>query len=204
MQYHPTGAAFPEQILGQLVTERVRGLGAQVCNADGEQFVYPLETCDVEAVGFIREFMERKRGVMTPNRQAGVWLDSPPIDVLKGHGTIAGELPAMVRQFHRFGIDMSREPILVYPTLHNQNGGVAIQPDASTSIQGLFVAGVAAAILSRNVKSGVPMLYHLDEWKYILYEAGLDHGISSPVILPDYTRKVSAVSEKEMEEQVPA
>ena len=29
MQYHPTGAAFPEQILGQLVTEKVRGLGAQ-------------------------------------------------------------------------------------------------------------------------------------------------------------------------------
>jgi succinate dehydrogenase / fumarate reductase flavoprotein subunit len=36
MQYHPTGAAYPEQILGQLVTEKVRGLGAQVCNADGE------------------------------------------------------------------------------------------------------------------------------------------------------------------------
>jgi len=32
MQYHPTGAAFPEQILGHLVTEKVRGLGAQVCN----------------------------------------------------------------------------------------------------------------------------------------------------------------------------
>ncbi len=48
MQYHPTGAAYPEQILGQLVTEKVRGLGAQVCNVHGEQFVYPLETRDVE------------------------------------------------------------------------------------------------------------------------------------------------------------
>jgi len=46
-QYHPTGAAYPEQILGQLVTEKVRGLGAQVCNIDGEQFVNPRETRDV-------------------------------------------------------------------------------------------------------------------------------------------------------------
>ena len=41
-QYHPTGAAYPEQIVGQLVTAMVRGLGAQVVNADGEQFVYHL------------------------------------------------------------------------------------------------------------------------------------------------------------------
>ena len=42
MQYHPTGAAFPEQIVGLLVTEKVRGLGAQPVNQLGEQFVYPL------------------------------------------------------------------------------------------------------------------------------------------------------------------
>src|SRR3970282_2467051 len=54
MQYHPTGAAYPEQILGQLVTEKVRGLGAQVLNVDGEQFVFPLETRDVEAAAFVR------------------------------------------------------------------------------------------------------------------------------------------------------
>jgi succinate dehydrogenase/fumarate reductase flavoprotein subunit len=118
MQYHPTGAAFPEQILGQLVTEKVRGLGAQICNVDGEQFVYPLETRDVEAAAFIRECSERKLGVVTPTGQAGVWLDSPMIDLLHGPGTIAKELPAMVRQYKRFGIDMTQEPILVFPTLH--------------------------------------------------------------------------------------
>ena len=49
MQYHPTGAAYPEQIVGLLVTEKVRGLGAQVLNVHGEQFVFPRETRDVEA-----------------------------------------------------------------------------------------------------------------------------------------------------------
>src|SRR5512140_3697428 len=84
MQYHPTGAAYPEQILGQLVTEKVRGLGAQVCNVDGEQFVYPLETRDVESAAFIRECVERGRGARTPTGQPGVWLDSPMIDLVSG------------------------------------------------------------------------------------------------------------------------
>ena len=217
MQYHPTGAAFPEQILGQLVTEKVRGLGAQVCDAQGEQFVYPLETRDVEAAAFIRECVERKRGVLTPTGQMGVWLDAPMIDLLKGPGTIARELPAMVRQYRRFGIDLVHEPILVYPTLHYQNGGIAIQPDTSTAIPGLFVAGEAAGgIHGRNrlmgnslldvcvfgrragasaakwvvdAQPGLPTLAHLDEWKRDRLEAGLTGGSPTPVILPDYTRK---------------
>jgi succinate dehydrogenase / fumarate reductase flavoprotein subunit len=219
MQYHPTGAAFPEQILGQLVTEKVRGLGAQVCNVAGEQFVYPLETRDVEAAAFIRECKERQRGVITPTGQTGVWLDSPLIDLLKGPGTIARELPAMVRQYKRFGIDLSHEPILVYPTLHYQNGGVAIQPDTSTGVPGLFVAGEAAGgIHGRNrlmgnslldvcvfgrragisasawastVQAATPTLEHINFWMHARLEAGIEGDASSPVILPDYTRKVN-------------
>jgi succinate dehydrogenase / fumarate reductase flavoprotein subunit len=49
MQYHPTGAAYPQQILGLLVTEKVRSIGAQLINAEGEQFIFPLETRDVVA-----------------------------------------------------------------------------------------------------------------------------------------------------------
>jgi len=215
MQYHPTGAAYPEQILGQLVTEKVRGLGAQVCNKAGEQFVYPLETRDVEAAAFIRECSERGMGVVTQTGQPAVWLDSPMIDLLKGPGTIARELPAMVRQYKRFGIDMTKEPILVYPTLHYQNGGIAIQPDCSTGIPGLLVAGEAAggihgrnrlmgnslldicvfgrragltaAACARQAQTGRPTLAHLAKWQQDRQAADLDGGQTSPVILPDYT-----------------
>lgn len=216
MQYHPTGAAFPEQILGQLVTEKVRGLGAQVCNADGEQFVFPLETRDVEAAAFIRECAERQRGVVTPTSQPAVWLDTPLIDVLQGPGTVARELPAMVRQYKRFDIDLAREPILVYPTLHYQNGGVAIRPDGGTSVPGLFVAGeaaggihgrnrlmgnslldicvfgrragTAAAEWARRAPPGAPTLAHLQPWAQARGAAGLNGQKPSPVILPNYTR----------------
>ena len=55
LQYHPTGAAFPEQIFGALVTEKVRSLGAKLVNVDGEVFMNPLETRDVTASTVIRE-----------------------------------------------------------------------------------------------------------------------------------------------------
>jgi succinate dehydrogenase/fumarate reductase flavoprotein subunit len=218
MQYHPTGAAFPEQILGQLVTEKVRGLGAQVCNADGEQFVYPLETRDVESAAFIRECKERGRGLSTPTGQVAVWLDSPMIDSINGPGTVAKELPAMVRQYRRFDIDMIKEPILVYPTLHYQNGGIANRPDGATGVPNLFVAGeasggvhgrnrlmgnslldicvfgrragAAAARRAREVTDGSPLsLEHVERWNREGAEGGFDSRVA-PLILPDYTRHV--------------
>ncbi len=115
MQYHPTGAAYPMQILGQLVTEKVRTLGAQLVNADGVQFIMPLEPRDVVAAAIIRECTERHKGIDTPTGQVGVWLDSPMIDLRRGAGTVARELPAMVRQFGRYGIDIAKEPMLIYP-----------------------------------------------------------------------------------------
>ena len=146
MQYHPTGAAFPEQIEGQLVTEKVRGLGAQLCNVDGIQFTFPLEPRDIEASAVIRECTERGKGIPTPSGGVGVWLDSPLIDMIRGEGTVARELPAMVRQFQRFNIDITREPMLIYPTLHYQNGGIAIKAQGESSVSGLYIAGEAAGV----------------------------------------------------------
>jgi succinate dehydrogenase/fumarate reductase flavoprotein subunit len=218
MQYHPTGAAFPEQIVGLLVTEKVRGLGAQPVNKFGEQFVYPLEPRDVEAASFIRECQERGNGIITPTGQPGLWLDSPMIEIIQGPGAIQKNLPAMVRQFGRFDIDITKEPILVYPTLHYQNGGVRLRADCSTDIPGLFMAGEvsggvhghnrlmgnslleitvfgrragrSAATYVQGVKLGKPTLAHVGAWNRELEEAGVDTGVISPILLPDYTRRV--------------
>jgi len=234
MQYHPTGAAFPEQIVGLLVTEKVRGLGAQPVNKDGEQFVYPLEPRDVEAASLIRECTPpgpfdklragsagaggRGNGIVTPTGQPGVWLDSPMIEIIQGPGTIQKALPAMVRQFGRFDIDITKEPMLVYPTLHYQNGGVRLQADCSTEIPGLFIAGEvsggvhghnrlmgnslleitvfgrrsgrSAASYAQRVKLSRPTLAHVEAWNRELEEAGVDTGVIAPILLPDYTRRV--------------
>jgi len=216
MQYHPTGAAYPEQIIGLLVTEKVRGLGAQVLNIHGEQFVFPRETRDVEASAIIREVKERGNGVKTPSGFEGVWLDSPMVDILHGPGTVQKELPAMVRQFRRFGVDIVHDPMLVYPTLHYQNGGIAIRPDCTTDFPGLLVAGEAsggvhgrnrlmgnslldvtvfgrragrtAGAQFRNMQLGKLTLAHVDAWEKELAVAGVETDVQSPLILPDYTR----------------
>jgi len=216
MQYHPTGVAYPEQIVGQLVTEKVRGLGAQLVNAEGEQFIYPLETRDAVASSIIRECKERGKGITTPTGQLGVWLDSPMVDMLRGPGTIARELPAMLRQFLRFGIDMSKEPVLTYPTLHYQNGGILIDDQGRTTIPNLFAAGEveggvhgrnrlmgnstldifvfgrragkAAAERARETKPGKLTLEHVRQWQRQLKEAGLEGRPPSPILIPDYTR----------------
>ncbi len=218
MQYHPTGAAYPEQILGQLVTEKVRGLGAQPVNIKGEQFVYPLEPRDVEAAAFIRECSERKLGITTPTGLATVWLDTPMIDLIHGPGTVAKALPAMARQYRRFNIDMAEVPILVYPTLHYQNGGASIAADCSTNVTGLFIAGeasggvhgrnrlmgnslldvcvfgrragVSAAAYLPGVTLSAPTLAHVTRWNQELDAAGIDGQVHSPVLLPNYTRAV--------------
>jgi len=219
MQYHPTGSVFPTQILGQLVTEKVRTLGAQLANIDGEQFVMPLEPRDVVAAAIIRECQERRKGIETPNGQIGLWLDSPMIDLIRGEGTIARELPAMVRQFSRFNIDITREPMLVYPTLHYQNGGIKINTDGATTVPGLFGAGEceggvhgknrlignstldififgkragrAAAQYTKEVKPSSLTLEHVRRWQGELEKISIaDLRPISPLLLPDYARRM--------------
>ena len=218
MQYHPTGAAHPVQILGQLITEKVRALGAQLVNIDGEQFINPLEPRDIVASANIRECKGRSKGVKTPTGEVGVWLDSPMIDMIRGEGTIARELPAMVRQFSRFDIDITKEPMSIYPTLHYQNGGIKIDTDGASSVPGLFGAGEcvggihgrnrlignstldifvfgrragrAAAKYAKQVKLGALTLDHVRQWQSGLKQAGLaELRPASPLLLPNYTRQ---------------
>ena len=159
IQYHPTGVAFPTQIVGQLITEKTRSIGAQLVNAEGERFIYELETRDTVASAIIRECKERKKGVTTPTGDSGVWLATPLIEIVSGPGTILKQLPAMYRQFINFGIDMTKEPILTYPTQHYQNGGILINDKGESNIPGLYVAGEAAGgIHGRNRLMGNSLL----------------------------------------------
>ena len=158
LQYHPTGAAYPEQIFGALVTEKVRALGAKLVNSEGTVFVHPLETRDVEAAAIIRETGDRGKGVDTGHGKA-VWLDSPMIELLHGEGTIEARIPAMYRMFLKRGIDMRKEPVLVYPTLHYQNGGLEINTECMTTVENLYAAGeVTGGVHGRNRLMGHSLL----------------------------------------------
>ncbi len=215
IQYHPTGVAYPSQIFGALVTEKVRSLGAMLVNKDGEAYAHPLETRDVSASAIIRE-CECGRGVETP-LGSGVWLDTPMIEILGGEGTIEKRIPAMHRMYLNYGIDMRKVPILVYPTLHYQNGGVEIGGDGFTkTIPNLLVAGEAvggihgrnrlmgnslldiivfgrnagkaAAKAAKEVSLGAMTLSHIYDYAKEIKSAGLETESVSPLLLPKYAR----------------
>jgi succinate dehydrogenase / fumarate reductase flavoprotein subunit/L-aspartate oxidase len=215
-QYHPTGAAYPEQNVGLLITEKTRGLGAHVLNKLGEQFCFPLEPRDIESALLIRECTERDNGVITPTGRLGVWLDSPMIDILHGPGTAERELPAKFIQFKRYDIDISKEPMLVYPTLHYQSGGIFMNAQTETSLKGLYSAGEvsggihgdnrlmgnslldiltfgtrAGKVAAHYVKSGVEIkklnASHLTAFEDELKKAGIKDPLLGPMVLPDYT-----------------
>jgi succinate dehydrogenase/fumarate reductase flavoprotein subunit len=216
VQYHPTGIVFPEQAEGILVTEKFRGAGASLLNIEGSQFVNEREPRDVEASAIIRECLVTGKGVATPAGKLGVWLDSPLIDMLQGGGTVQREFPGKFILYRRFGIDISKEPMLVYPTLHYQNGGLECNAQCETSVPGLFVAGEvtggvhgenrlmgnslldvlvfgrmagrnAAAYARSGAHDGRMTLEHVRAYHAELERAGVKTDRVAPMLLPDYT-----------------
>lgn len=157
-QYHPTGVMFPEHMVGVLVTEAIRGLGAHLVNARGERFVNELETRDVVSAAIIRECTSGN-GVATPSGKVGVWLDIPVLEELYEKGLLRKRFPALFKKFMRVRIDITKRALLVYPTLHYQNGGVLIDERGESSVRNLFVAGEAAGgIHGRNRAMGNALL----------------------------------------------
>jgi succinate dehydrogenase/fumarate reductase flavoprotein subunit len=216
IQYHPSGAAWPEQMLGWLCTEALRGTGSHLVNVEGKRFINELETRDATSSGILREVDHRKKGIKTPAGNEGVWVDTPIIDMIGGQGKIHRLFAGLERRFKDYGIDMTKEPLLVYPTQHYQNGGVEMMDDSGrSSLPNLFIAGEvgggvqgrnrlggnslvdifvfgrragkAAAEQAKGVKPGKLTLEHVGDYHRLLEQAGIRPERVSPLLLPDYT-----------------
>jgi len=214
-QYHPSGAVYPEQLIGALVTEGIRSEGGHLVNAKGERFVNELDTRDVVSSSIIRE-CEEGRGIRTMSGRIGVWLDTPLLEAEQGAGTLQKHFPAMVRQYQRYGIDIAKDPVLIYPTLHYQNGGVHIDVHAESDVKNLFVAGeasgglhgrnrlmgnslldlmvfgkragLAAAGRAKTATSGRLSLDHVQKFRAEAKKHGASQDVVSPVLFPAYTK----------------
>ncbi len=65
----------------------------------------------------------------------------------------------MLRRYRAAGIDPLAEPILTYPVLHYQNGGLVIDTDAQTTLEGLYACGeIAGGAHGRNRMMGNSLL----------------------------------------------
>jgi succinate dehydrogenase/fumarate reductase flavoprotein subunit len=121
-----------------------------------------------------------------------------------------------VRQYERCNIDMTKDPILIYPTQHYQNGGIKIDADSESDIANLFIAGEAsggvhgrnrlmgnslldilvfgrragkkAAARAKKIRPGNLTLKHVDRYHKELEGINIARDRISPILLPDYRR----------------
>jgi succinate dehydrogenase / fumarate reductase flavoprotein subunit len=172
VQFHPTGMVWPPGVRGLLITEGVRGEGGILRNAKGERFMFNPEYTPVNYRGqYARNEEEAARWLddKDNNRPPTELLPRDVVaraiyrEVLAGRGTEHGgvyldvthrgadfikrKLPSMYEQFHALGgVDITKEPMEVYPTIHYTMGGVKAEPETcETNVPGLYAAGETAA-----------------------------------------------------------
>jgi succinate dehydrogenase / fumarate reductase flavoprotein subunit/L-aspartate oxidase len=154
LQYHPNGGAWPETMQGYSIPETTRAYGAVLLNADGEEFTDSLGPRD-EVSQAIFDEVEKGKGVETEDGRPAVYLDTTRIS--EADAEIS--LPYMLRRYRGAGIDPLQEKIFTYPVLHYQNGGLTIDTDAETTLEGLYACGeIAGGTHGRNRMMGNSLL----------------------------------------------
>jgi len=171
VQFHPTGMVWPPGARGILVTEGVRGDGGVLRNAQGRRFMFDYipeffkaETADNEAEAD-RWYTDKKNNRRPPellprdevtraiyaevkagrgSPHGGVFLD---IASRRSADYIRKRLPSMYHQFLELaGVDITKEPMEVYPTCHYSMGGIRVDAETqAATVPGLFAAGEVAA-----------------------------------------------------------
>jgi fumarate reductase (CoM/CoB) subunit A len=153
IQFHPTGAVYPYDARGRLVTEAVRGEGGVLQNVEGERFMkrydperMELSTRDVVSRAIATEILEG-RGT----KNGGVYLDVTHLP----RSQIETRLPVMLEQFLKFGVDIRDVPMEVAPTAHHIMGGLRITIQAETTLPDLYACGeVAGGVHGANRLGG--------------------------------------------------
>ena len=154
LQYHPNGGAWPANMQGYSIPETTRAYGAVLLNAEGDEFTDSLGPRDAVSQAIFDE-VEAGRGVTTPDGRPAVYLDTTRIAPDDAEVSV----PYMLRRYRGAGIDPLRERILTYPVLHYQNGGLVIDTNAATTVEGLYACGeIAGGTHGRNRMMGNSLL----------------------------------------------
>jgi L-aspartate oxidase len=154
LQYHPNGGAWPPNMQGYSIPETTRAYGAVLLNVDREEFTDSLGPRDAVSQAIFDE-VGAGRGVETPDGRPAVYLDTTRI----AEEDAEISLPYMLRRYRAADIDPLSEPLLTYPVLHYQNGGLVIDEHGETTVEGLFAAGeIAGGTHGRNRMMGNSLL----------------------------------------------
>lgn len=140
LQFHPTGLLVGDSIAtGGLLEEGLRGAGARLYNGLGERFMERYDPQRLERatrdVISRASYLEIAAGRGTASN--GVYLDATHL----GDAFLTENFPGMVERCADHGFDLLHDRVEVSPSAHYQMGGVQIDVDCRTNLEGLFVAG---------------------------------------------------------------
>src|SRR3954471_23601829 len=140
VQFHPTGLVVPgSRLNGALLEEGLRGAGAHLFNGKGERYMekYDPERKERSTRDRVSRagYMEIAEGRGTEN--GGVWIDVSHL----GAKFVEENFEGMRERCLRIGFDLARERVEVCPTAHFNMGGIRINRDCFTNLEGLFAAG---------------------------------------------------------------
>lgn len=134
VQFHPTALDVPGTPVA-LVSEAVRGEGAKLIDETGRRFMADVPGQELAP----RDVVAR---AIWAEHQAGhqVYLETRGL-VKNG---FASRFPTITRACHAHGIDPDREPIPVRTVEHYHMGGIAVDAEGHSSVEGLWACGEAA------------------------------------------------------------
>ena len=128
-QFHPTCLAAPGTAFdGALITEAIRGEGATLLTETGQRFTDELAPRDDVTAAIITQISAQ------PGHTVG--LDLRAIE--------RSRFPSVFEMLERAGFDPDSEPVPVSPGAHYVMGGVAVDLDGRSSVNGLYAAGESA------------------------------------------------------------
>ncbi|MFV2034348.1 MAG: L-aspartate oxidase, partial [Halocynthiibacter sp.] len=140
VQFHPTGLLAGEhtKMTGTVLEEGLRGAGGYLLNGSENRFMFDYDgageraTRDVVSRGIYNEM--RKNNT---SENGGVYISMRHL----GPEIVRQKFDGMVRRCADSGFDLAGGLVEVVPTAHYFMGGVVVDSDTRTEMEGLYVAG---------------------------------------------------------------
>ena len=140
VQFHPTGllAGDETRMTGTVLEEGLRGAGGHLLNSYGHRFMFDYDgkgeraTRDIVSRGI---YAEMRKNNTSPN--GGVYISMAHL----GPDIVRKKFKGMVKRCADSGFDLASGQVEVVPTAHYFMGGIVVDTDTRTEMEGLYAAG---------------------------------------------------------------